>query len=354
MPPLTQQGFHGRIRLISLYIKRFEATMIGIVENEFDSLVVAEFFELFKTEWSFVQPYTTYDVIITSGEKEVRQDAALVIIYNSQRIPYDTGKNYTLEKNEKKGLVTCFDAELPLYCRSSTVSSQDTHSSLPITGAMIARVEDAAHKTTVYRLGYDLFDEARHLLTQGQPQQHAHIPTLDIHIDIVRTIILCAGIPVVEIPPTPAGHDIIGRLTHDVDFVNIRDHGFDHSFFGFCYRALITSAVDLVKGRIPARKALKNYLSVLSLPLVYAGILKDPWEQAHHYVSLEKNYRSSFFFIPLKNSAGRSINNDRSHWMRAAQYYITAVKDIIAYLKDNKKEIGLHGIDAWAACNRLP
>jgi hypothetical protein len=323
--------------------------MIGIVENEFDSLVVAEFFELFKTEWGFVQPHTNYDVIITSGESDVRQDAALVIIYNSQRIPYDAGKNYTLQENKKTGLVTFFDAQLPLYCHSSTVMMEDTPISLDHTGTLMVRIEDDKNKTTVYRLGYDLFDEARHLLTQGQPPQHAHIPTLDIHIDILRTIILCSGLHVVEIPPTPAGYEIIGCLTHDVDFVNIRDHFFDHSFFGFCYRALITSAVDLVKGRISARKVLKNYLSVLSLPLVFAGILKDPWERSQHYVSLEKKYKSSFFFIPLKNSAGRNLNNDPSHWMRAAQYNITKVKNIIAYLKDNNKEIGLHGIDAWAA-----
>src|SRR5206468_10163146 len=59
----------------------------------------------------------------------------------------------------------------------------------------------------VLRVGYDLFGEVRFLLSTGQPPSNALIPTLDIHISMLRTWILEAGIPVVEIPPVPAGFE---------------------------------------------------------------------------------------------------------------------------------------------------
>ena len=56
----------------------------------------------------------------------------------------------------------------------------------------------------------------------GQPVEHAHIPTLELHIAMLRDWILDAGIPLVEIPPIPAGHRFCVCLTHDIDFVGIR------------------------------------------------------------------------------------------------------------------------------------
>ena len=74
----------------------------------------------------------------------------------------------------------------------------------------------------LYRFGFDLFREVEHLLCSGQPVNHASIPTLDIHIELLRDCILSAGVPLVEIPPFPPGHRFVGCLTHDVDFVGIR------------------------------------------------------------------------------------------------------------------------------------
>src|SRR5207245_11281884 len=56
----------------------------------------------------------------------------------------------------------------------------------------------------VIRLGYDLFEEAQLLFSGGQPVEHARVPTLDLHIEMIREWILREGIPLLEIPPLPA------------------------------------------------------------------------------------------------------------------------------------------------------
>ena len=58
---------------------------------------------------------------------------------------------------------------------------------------------------TIVRIGYDLFQEIHHLLTHGQPEANAAIPALEIHIAILRDLIVGASIPLVEIPPVPDG-----------------------------------------------------------------------------------------------------------------------------------------------------
>jgi hypothetical protein len=97
-------------------------------------------------------------------------------------------------------------------------------------------------RNTTLRIGFNLFEETNYLLTNGQPLQYAHYPTLDIHIDNLRKWILLAGIPLVEIPPAPKGHKFFACLTHDVDFAGIRNHKFDHTMVGFLYRCVATTA----------------------------------------------------------------------------------------------------------------
>src|SRR5207247_6272404 len=118
------------------------------------------------------------------------------------------------------------------------------------------------------RVGYDLFGEVRFLLSTGQPPSNALIPTLDIHISMLRTWILEAGIPVVEIPPVPAGFESMACLTHDVDFLRIREHKFNRTMCGFLWRA--SGGVFLQAGRQknvwdPMSGRLKGVMSFLGL-----------------------------------------------------------------------------------------
>src|SRR5258708_21183189 len=118
------------------------------------------------------------------------------------------------------------------------------------------------------RVGYDLFGEIRALLTVGQPAANAGIPTLELHIALLRNLILASGVALIEIPPVPDGFQLIASLTHDVDHPSIRRHKFDHTMFGFLYRAIFGSVINLVRGRASVRTVLTNWAAVLKLPFV--------------------------------------------------------------------------------------
>src|SRR5437899_5841731 len=104
--------------------------------------------------------------------------------------------------------------------------------------------------STVIRLGYDLFQEVRFLFSVGQPVEQAHIPTLDVHIMMLRAWFVKGGITFLEIPPAPAGRSFMVCLTHDIDFAGIRNHRFDHSMFGFLYRSTVGSIGKFFRRRI--------------------------------------------------------------------------------------------------------
>ena len=62
----------------------------------------------------------------------------------------------------------------------------------------------------VVRIGYDLFHEVRTILTLGQPPANASMPSVDLHIALLRDLIVEWAGPLVEIPPVPDGHRLIG------------------------------------------------------------------------------------------------------------------------------------------------
>jgi hypothetical protein len=201
------------------------------------------------------------------------------------------------------------------------------------------------------RVGFDLFREVSFLLSQGQPIANAHIPTLDIHIAVLRKWIVDAGTPLVEIPPAPTGHAFFACLTHDVDFIEIRRHLLDRTMFGFLYRASIGSLHRLLQRKLTSRQLLKNWKACLSLPLIYLGYKKDFWFQFERYLEIEKGLPSTFFLIPFKNKAGeKSPSQNRK--TRAARYDIGDIEELAKNLTEIGYEVAVHGIDAWHSCDR--
>ncbi len=87
----------------------------------------------------------------------------------------------------------------------------------------------------------------------GQPPANADMPALELHIALLRDLITGCGVPLVEIPPVPDGYRFIACLTHDVDHPSIRQHKWDHTMFGFLYRAVFGSLRNLIHGRITLR-----------------------------------------------------------------------------------------------------
>jgi hypothetical protein len=198
----------------------------------------------------------------------------------------------------------------------------------------------------VARVGYDLFSEIRALLTTGQPSWAATVPTLEIHIALLRGTIAASGIQLVEIPPIPEGYRFIACLTHDVDHPSIRLHKFDHTMFGFLYRCLIGSVLAFFGGRMSRRDVIRNLVSAAKLPLVHLGLVKDFWAQADSYPKLEGGLPSTYFVIPFRNRPGKT-EQGQSPYRRRSKYGARDVSAFIAELTNLGCEIGLHGIDAW-------
>ena len=171
------------------------------------------------------------------------------------------------------------------------------------------------------RIGYDLFAEVRTLLTAGQPKLNAGIPTLDLHIALLRDLIVASGVPLVEIPPVPDGFRFIACLTHDVDHPSIRRHKWDHTMFGFLVSCSSSALWSMFSGDgCPFEIYLTNWAAALKLPFVYMGFAKDFWRGFEdRYLELEKGLCSTFFVIPFKNCPGTKFSRP-GPWFRAARY----------------------------------
>jgi hypothetical protein len=320
--------------------------MIGVLSKPPDKEIIEEFFQLFKTPWEFYNSLHQYDVLLAVGETPPESDASLIVIYAGSKLPSDVCDVSQKSLPETDAFVVWENVQTPIYKGLITFSTPQDSAVLLSKSGEILGYEIRKGKQRFLRIGYDLFQEVFFLLTKGQPPENALIPTLDIYISMLRSWILNSGIPLVEIPPVPAGYNFIACLTHDVDFVGIRDHKFDHSMWGFVYRATILSLIHVLKGRNKWKDLFQNWRAALSLPFVYLGICRDFWFQFDRYMEIEKDVRSTFFLIPFKCRVGNKVTG-RYVNRRATKYDIRDIPDIVKKLINCGFEVGVHGIDAW-------
>ena len=324
--------------------------MIGIISKTSEKKIVQEFFELFKTPWEFYKENCYYDVVLCTGDYVSGIQTKLLLIYGSNKTQFDIENNIGIGLNKKRTLLQYDKWKLPIYKNALTfldssnpvfVTKEPTDS----VGISVG-IKINSKNQTILRIGYDLFREIYFLLSSGQLKEYAHVPTLEIHISILRNLILSSGIPLIEIPPVPSGYTFITCLTHDIDFAGIRFHRFDRTMFGFIYRALIGSVIGVLRGRTSWKKLLKNWKAVILLPLVYLGCAEDFFNQFDRYIEIEKGLGSTFFVIPYKNRDGQNILRQRVK-RRAMRYDVTDIEPELQKLIETGCEIGLHGIDAW-------
>jgi hypothetical protein len=320
--------------------------MIGVIVDNSLKPVVLEFFELFKTPWEFYKDGETYEILLVNGNADYDPRAKLVLIYGSEKNRFDEEFGLTIADRVESLEMSYGDKTFPVYGAAVSFETGRTPL-LKINGTQgSAAVSIETDHAAYVRVGYDLLQEIRHLLSVGQPEACALVPTLDLHIAFLRDRILDSGLPFVEIPPRPAGHPFIACLTHDVDFAGMRFHKFDHTMFGFIYRALFVSAVKALTGELPGRKLLKNVQAALSIPFVYAGMAKDFLVNFERYIQLEEGISSTFFFIPYRDTPGR-IAGKPAPRIRAAKYGVADIRNELERLISAGRELGLHGIDAW-------
>lgn len=323
--------------------------MIGVIADPADAVVVGEFFELFKTPWEIYQSSRTYRTVIDATGSNVDPVAELVVRYGSHRIPTDAGRSVVELPPKAGGRLVEIGDRLPLYGRWASFDGAVPEAGLPHSEARALGYAHRKGAATEVRLGYDLFDEVRTLLTHGQPEQFAEIPTLELHIDLLRRWMKQSGAGCEEIPPVPDGYRFIAALTHDVDHPSLQRHGFDHTVGGFVARALFGSARDVCRRRNSLGELLRNWSAVLRLPLVQLGLARDFWLDFTRYPEWEKGYSSTFFVIPFAGQPG-SKGSQPAPAFRAAAYAAADIAAQLRELREQGSEIGLHGLDAW--CSR--
>jgi hypothetical protein len=325
--------------------------VIGVIANPSDERIVREFFELFKTPWEFFREDGRYDVVVCAGPSRVPSvSGRLVVVYGGDTTSLDSDEVPIVSRNQS-GNVSFAGSKIPVYgpvltfARHGVGVLEDCRSGEP--AAYVVRLTDSWFA----RIGYDLFSEIRTLLTEGQPPANAAIPALELHIAFLRSLITSCGLPLLEIPPVPAGYSFIACLTHDLDHASIRRHKFDATMLGFLYRATVASAVNTARGRMSVRNLMTNWAAAAKLPFVYMGLAEDFWYGFDRYLDLEGGRPSTFFVIPFAGRPGEGrpegAITGRAPAARGAGYDVSDIAVKIRRLADAGCEIGLHGIDAW-------
>jgi hypothetical protein len=322
--------------------------MIGVIADPAVHDVVREFFELFKTPWEFYVGNRQYDVVICDSKDQPRTGAKLVVAYAAGNAGLgDELQGPAGSEGRRSCLLTYRGHRIPIYGGAVTFAGKAGSLLKDDDSQECAAYVEQIGGTSRAWIGYDLFGEVRSLLTSGQPPANAHIPTLELHIAFLRDLITGSGISLVEIPPVPEGFQFVVCLTHDVDHPSIRRHKWDHTLFGFLYRAVFGSLRRFIRGEMPGQNLIKNWAAAMKLPFIHMGLAKDFWHDFDdRYLAIEGDLPSTFFVIPFKDCPGMAAHGPAPVF-RAAQYRAKDIAGAIQKLASAGREVGLHGIDAW-------
>jgi len=319
--------------------------MIGVAASPSDVEMAREFFELFKTAWEPAVASRSYDVVLSTDGRIAGLDARVFILYGSDDQAADRQSGITVTRLDGTVSLGWGDSVLPLYEGAARFVRTTTDPVVTLDGKP-ADYRSCTGTRAVWRIGYDLFREVRHLLTDGQPASQAAIPTLELHIALLRHVLRESSVSFVEIPPRPYGFDFTCCLTHDIDFFGLTRHKFDRTLAGFLYRASYGTLVDLARGRRSAGEAARNWAAALSVPFVLTGVLPDPWRPFESYRRVERGRRSTFFLVPFKQRPGVSPDGQIEP-LRGVPYEVSEIRAELAGLARTGTELAVHGIDAW-------
>ena len=319
--------------------------MIGVVAKSTEAPIVQEFFQLFKTPWEFYREDRQYEVVLIAPSGPiVNCHARLTVIYSADLGDHGGERGAVTIGCSK--ILTYQGRQLPIYGECITFPEWGGDLLVYHNSGQSAVAVRRTRQGLRAQVGYDLFREVRVLLTDGQPVANAELPTMELHIELLRKLIVDAGICLIEIPPVPNKYSFIACLTHDVDHPSIRAHIFDHAMVGFLYRALVGSLFNLVRGRASVSNLFRNWAAAVKLPFVYLGFVKDTWDTFDKYIRIERGLGSSFFIIPFRDRSGDNADGDAPR-RRASRYGAADILVQVRNLMAAGCEIGLHGIDAW-------
>jgi hypothetical protein len=113
------------------------------------------------------------------------------------------------------------------------------------------------------------------------------------------------------------------------------------------FRAVIGSALSLLRGRISIRNLFDNLSAAVKSVFVQLGLAQDLWSSfAARYLALEGGLPSTYFVIPFRGHAGKTSEGNAPKF-RAANYGARDIAAIMKQLKDSGCEVSVHGLDAW-------
>ena len=319
--------------------------MIGVAAPADRIEVVNEFFELFKTPWEPFVPGKRYPIVLIADGHTEPGDAEVALVYGAEEHPIDRRIRVSSKRFTGPVSVRWGDSILPVYGAVATFRGDIDGGVLSVDGGAVDYGATVG-RVTVRRLGYDLFEEIAVLLSRGQPQCYASIPTLELHIALIRKWLDETRIDYVEIPPCPERATFVCCLTHDIDFFGIRRHRADRTLAGFALRATLGTALDVVRARRPLDEAVRNWLAVLSLPAVFLGMKRDPWDPFRDYATADRDHSSTFFLVPFRNQPGvtpEGVVESR----RSVAYGVRDIRADVQTLGTARFECAVHGINSW-------
>lgn len=319
--------------------------MLGVVVDSHDLGVAAEFFELFKIPWEPAVPGRPYRVVLSAIEPPPAIQTQVMLEYGSAERALDVQAGASPSTSNGPIDLDFDGARIPLYEGVTVFRSGRDGGFLTSRGASVTLRRPGPRRMT-WRVGYDLFQETRRLLSTGQPAANAEVPTLELHIAVLRRLLVDSDVTFVEVLPRPLGYDFSCCLTHDLDFFGIRRHGLDRTTAGFVSRASLGTLIDWVRGRRTTSEALKNWRALASLPFVHLGFARDFWHPVADYAQADGGHPSTYFVVPVKGRPGVSPDGSVRR-RRAVRYQASEVGHALRQAAAQGSEVALHGIDAW-------
>jgi hypothetical protein len=152
--------------------------MIAVLADDAERSLVCEFFELFKTPWEFYRSGFQYDVVICSNAQFRISSAKLVLAYGVDQKSFDQENGIKTLSQRSNRVLSYQGDRIPIYGDCLTFKGAAAHGLVDERTQESAACEIVSPGQTLVRVGFDLFQEIRHLLTRGQPcwLQVYHLP----------------------------------------------------------------------------------------------------------------------------------------------------------------------------------
>ncbi len=320
--------------------------MIGYAADGETGPAAAELFELLKVPAEPFRATGSYDCIITNGTSPAGSSGTASLVFSPSRIPFDAGEGLTLEPLRDRTVASAGAREgWKLQSALSAVDGPGEPVLLTTDGRCVGRRLSPGAE----RYGFDLFAEVAALLNEGQREEDALVPALELLLQLLRSR-LRRRLTLVEIPPLPFGHDLVVGLSHDIDSLTVAERCRGERWLSLVRQSTVWPLEACLGGRAEWRSLARSWSLAATSPLVRLGAVRDPWDgKIEEYLQIERaaDASSTYFFIPYQGRDGHDARNQPNHRRRAAMYDLASNRELVQHLRRAGAEIGVHGIDAW-------